>query len=130
MPVAQPGQQTAAEKMREESGFDADSGRILDPFKFRKWQQQSRASASVSNASFLEVFRRGRLAIEAWVDDDQNRERVLHADLDELRREPAVQAIIQDAGKYGKELQDKLLHHLAFMVENRRKYYQAVAARK
>lgn len=128
-PPAEKREKTPAEKMREESGFDAETGQILDAAKFRRWQQQSRSSAPVSNASFLEVFRKGRLAIEAWIDDDANRLRVLHAELDELRNTPAIQAILDEAGKFGKDLQDKLLHHLAFMVENRRRYYQAMSKR-
>jgi chorismate mutase len=52
---------------------------------------------------------------------------MLHADLDEIRRDAQIQSVIQEAGQYGKELQEKLDHHLAFMLENRRKYYKAVA---
>jgi hypothetical protein len=125
-PVAPP-EKSAAEKMREESGYDADTGRILDPVKFRRWQQQARVTSSVSNASFLEVFRKARLAIEAWVDDDRNRAHVLHADENEIRSDQEIQAILQDAGRFGKDLQDKLLHHLRFMLHNRRKYYLALA---
>ena len=133
-PVVAERAQTPAEKMREESGFDADTGQILDPVKFRQWQkQQAHATASaqpaVSNGSMFEVFRRGRLAIETWVDEEKNRLCILHAELDEIRKDAKIQAIIQDAAKYGKEFQDKLGHHLVFMVENRRKYYKAVAER-
>jgi hypothetical protein len=122
---------TLAEKMRDESGFDAETGRVLDPVKFRQWQKkQALGTASgqpgTSNASILELFRKSRHAIEAWVDEETNCQCVLHAELDDIRKLPAIVAIIQEGGKFGKELQEKLLHHLAFMVNNRRKYYQAV----
>jgi hypothetical protein len=128
-PRVVPREFTPAEKMRDESGFDADTGQILDPVKFQRWQRQFRASSptAASNASLLEVFRKCRLAIEQWVDEDGNRLHILHADLDEIRRDPQIQNVIQEAGKFGKELQEKLDHHLSFMVENRRKYYKAVA---
>jgi hypothetical protein len=123
-----------ADKVREATGFDADTGQIIDPIKFARWKQQTRPSAagqaSVSNASLFEVFRKGRTAIESWVDDDQTRLCIMHATADEIKRNPQVQAILQEYANYGKDLQDKLLRHLEFMVENRKKYYNAMAGKR
>lgn len=122
---------TPAEKMREESGFDADTGQILDPVKFRRWQKQAQsASAPLSNASILETFRQFRSAVDSWVDDDKNRLRMLHAEMDEICAHPDVQRLLTDAGKFGTELREKVMHYLGFMVENRRKYYKALAERR
>ena len=120
------------EKIRQLSGFDLETGQILDPVKFAKWKQQQTQSGTagqpaVSNASLLEVFRKGRSAIEAWVDDDKNRSSVMHAVADEIKTNQEIQAILHQYMNYGKGLQEKLLRHLEFMVENRRNYYKAVA---
>jgi hypothetical protein len=133
-PSVPPRAKSATEMMRDVTGFDADTGQILDAKKFQAWkQQQARTSAAnqpaVSNSSFLGIFRDARTAIETWVDDDKNRLRVLHADLAEIKNNPEVRAIVQGCANYGKEMQEKLLRHLEFVVENRRKYYAALAAR-
>jgi hypothetical protein len=130
-----PSAKSAAEIMRDITGFDADTGQILDAKKFQVWkQQQARTSAAnqpaVSNASFLEVFRQARTSVEAWVDDDKNRLRVLHADLAEIKNNPDVRTIVAHCANFGKEMQEKLFRHLEFVVENRRKYYAALAARQ
>jgi hypothetical protein len=125
---------STADTMRDLTGFDADTGQILDAKKFQNWkQQQARTSVanlpSVSNASFLEVFRQARTAVESWVDDDKNRLRVLHADLAEIKNNPDVRAIVHGCANYGNEMHEKLFRHLEFIVENRRKYYAALQAR-
>jgi hypothetical protein len=125
---------TLAEQMLEASGFDSETGQILDAQKFRQWKQQQARSSSanqpgVSNASLFEVFRKGRTAIEAWVDDESNILCMLHAEPDELKRNREVQAILDAYANYGQDFQEKLLRHLEFMVNNRRKYYQAAEGR-
>jgi hypothetical protein len=122
------------QKMLQASGFDLETGQILDPAKFAKWKQQqaqmrSASEPAVSNASLFEVFRKGRIAVETWVDDDKNRQCILQAGAEEIKSSPEVQAILQPFANYGKELQEKLLRHLQFMVENRRKYYNAMTGR-
>jgi GYF domain 2 len=120
------------EKTLDASGFDLETGRILDPEKFRKWKQQlSQSSAgqpALSNASLFEVFRKARTAVEAWVDDDVNRACIMKTELEEIRRKPEIQVILHEYANYGKAMQEKLLRHLEFMVDNRRKYYKAIAA--
>ena len=136
-PVVQERAKTPAEQMLEVSGFDSETGQILHADKFRRWkQQQATASAAsaasqpvVSNASLLEVFRKGRTAIETWVDDEASRLCVLHAEPDEIMRHRNVQAILDDYANYGSELREKLLLHLKFMVNDRREYYQALEVR-
>ena len=123
-------QPTPEEKLRDESGFDAETGQILDPVKFRRWQQARNASSPMSNASTLENFHQFRSAINAWVDDDNNHSRMLHAELHEISAHPEIQKILQDASKFGKDFHEKIQNYLAYMIENRRKYYKALAERK
>jgi hypothetical protein len=115
---------------KDETGVDPDTGLILDEATFRRWQQRTRNVPIIPTVSLGEVLRKGRFYIQAWVDDEGNRLRVLHADLDKLRREPFIKRLMDDAASYGKELQAKLMDHLMFTIENRRKYYKAVAKRK
>jgi hypothetical protein len=120
-------------KTLDASGFDLETGRILDHEKFRKWKQQLSQSSgagqpALSNASLFEVFRKARTAVEAWVDDDVNRACIMNTELEEIRRKPEIQVILHKYANYGQAMQEKLLRHLEFMVENRRKYYNAIAA--
>lgn len=123
-----------ADKIFQMSGFDMETGQILDADKFRKWKQQQAQIASanqpaVSNASLIEIFRKARTAIETWIDDDANRLCIMQAEIAEIGRKPEIQNILNEYDGYGKEMRDKLLRHLGFMVQNRRKYYQAVEGR-
>ena len=43
-----------------------------------------------------------------------------------LEKHPNVLAIVNQYASSGKDIQDKLLRHLEFMVENRKKYYTAL----
>lgn len=119
------------ENVRQESGFDLETGQILDPEKFAKWKQQQAQSSStgqlaVSNASLFEVFRKARIAIEAWVDNEANRACMMKASPEEIRERSDIQAIFHEYAAYGEDMEKKLARHLEFMVENRRSYYKAV----
>ena len=133
-PVAETRADPRVEKMRQASGFDPETGQILDAAKFRKWQQQQAHPATssqpaVSNASLLEVFRKARLAVETWVDDEANRACIMQADIEDIKRRAEIQMLLREYANFGQAMQEKLSRHLEFMVENRRKYYQAVEAR-
>ncbi len=79
----------------------------------------------MTNGTLLEVFRKARILIESWVDDDKNRLRILHADLSEIKKHPEVCSLLQQFANHGPTMVNKLERHLEFMIENRRKYYQA-----
>jgi hypothetical protein len=143
-PAAPSAVELLGKRMREENGFDPDTGQIIDPVKFRRWQQKKApipmagqpavSSAAVSgagviNAGVIDAFRKGRIAIDAWLDDDKNRLKVMHGDLAEIRRQPAIGQILDECANFGKEIQDKLLRHLEFMLENRKKYLKATEGR-
>ena len=69
------------------------------------------------------------MAIDVWLDDEKNRLRLLHGELDEIKRHPEIRAILDEFAAYGADIQNKLLRHLEFMVENRKKYMKAVEGR-
>jgi hypothetical protein len=116
------------DKTVRETGFDPSTGRIVDPAKFQEWKTANRSTcteAGATNASIFEVFRKARTEIERWVDDDQNQGRLIHAEWKQLQSHPALQQILDKYSGYGKEMHDKLVRHLQFMVENRRRYSRA-----
>lgn len=115
-------------KAIEETGFDPQTGRILDTDKFRKWQRTAHsAKAAVTNESLFEVFRKGRIAIENWVDDDCRRQLILSGDMARIKKDATLVAVFDRYQSHGAALREKLDHHLEFMVENRRKFYAAAA---
>jgi hypothetical protein len=116
-------------------GIDVETGRILDPEQFHKWKRQQAQPASigqpaVSNASLFEAFRNARTAIYRWADDEANHACVMQAEPEEIKRQPEIQLILHEYANYGKGMQEKLLRHLEFMVETRRKYYNAMQERR
>ena len=74
------------------------------------------------------VFRRGRTAVEHWVDEDSHRPLVLAGDLSTIKKDVLLLAIFRQFQGFGAAMQEKLMHHLEFMVENRRKYYTACSS--
>ena len=93
------------------------------------WQSFHAPKAGHTAEEYTDAFRKGRCAIDVWVDDDKNRVCILHTATDEVKASPEVQEILQQHANFGSGLQEKLLWYLEFMVENRRKYYNAVAGR-
>jgi hypothetical protein len=77
-----------------------------------------------------ELFRKARFALEQWVDEEDNVDTILIGDMEVIRREPAVAAILDVVGKYGSALVDKILKDMEFVVQNRKKYYLALVARR
>jgi hypothetical protein len=125
---------TLAEKAVRETGFDPRTGRVLDPERFRQWQRASAAPAGAagrpSNVALMAAFHQTRAALNRWVDDDGHRDLVLRGDTDDIEDSAGVVALLDEYAGYGPVMREKLLKHLAFMVENRRKYYTAVGSKK
>jgi len=121
-----------AQKAVEETGFDPRTGQILNSAQFQKWKQQkadpNAAAGSATNTSLMESFRKGRVAVESWVDEDTRQALVLRGEMSALQADPEMAAIFADSAKFGPAMVQKLQAHLAFMVENRRKYYAAYHA--
>jgi hypothetical protein len=122
-------QDVLADTTIQETGFDLKTGQIVDAEKFRKWQKSANAQQpTATNESLFEVFRKARIAIENWIDDDSRRPLILSGDLQAIKKDPTLQALFQKNQGYGAAMEQKLWRHLEFMVENRRKYYAACSA--
>jgi len=128
IPVEPPGEKPSDKAVRE-TGVDPETGQILDPVRFEKWKQEIAKSPNdnraPTNASLMEVFRDARLATERWVDDESRRSLILEASWDQIVNNPDLLAVLKPFSEHGPVMEEKLLKHLAFMIENRRSYYAA-----
>jgi hypothetical protein len=117
------------ENALRQTGFDPRTGQVVDIIRFKKWEQEnstsSRATGSRASASPLEAFSRARIALANWVDGESSCSLILDGDAEEVLRDPKVIALLQRYAGYGPLFLEKLVHHLAFLVENRRKFYSA-----
>jgi hypothetical protein len=77
--------------------------------------------------SSTKAFYDARNALAKWVDDDCRRSLILTADLEELKKHPGIKAILAQFGGYGPLMREKLISHLEFLAQNRRKHYAARA---
>jgi serine/threonine protein kinase len=112
-----------------ETGFDANTGRIIDPVKFRLWQKehQRQRNLELSTAPTIqEDYYKARAELSAWVDMEKNRPMILTGDMEAIRQDATLQQFMRAHARYGDEMVHKLWHHLEFMVENRRKYHFAL----
>jgi hypothetical protein len=113
-----------------ETGFDPETGQVLDAAKYKQWQRDSKifknpplSPAQTAAPSIQEVYRKARVTIDHWVDLDRNRKLILTGDMAAIRADPDIQRFLTAHAKFGQDMLYKLWQHLEFMVENRRKYY-------
>jgi hypothetical protein len=121
-----------AENTVEQTGFDLRTGEIVNPARFQKWKEEHSASSSAgeyqTNASVMEAFRKARIVIEAWIDQENNRALILRGNIQEIVSLPEVFALFQEYAQWGPVFLSKLARHFVFLVENRRKFYDSRAA--
>ncbi len=115
-------------------GYDPETGQILDPAAYARWQRQEQQRRQeelqrVPTISVSEAFVTARRELETWVDADGNKALVIAGDVEAIRQSPQVQAILRPHERYGPVMLEKLGKHLAFLVENRRKFYAAFAGK-
>jgi hypothetical protein len=112
----------------EETGYDAQTGRILDAVRFTSWQRdQARKRqeelAGRPTTPLLEVYLQAKKDVERWVDGEQNRDLVVAGDLEVIREDGRLLDVLRPYRCWGPGLMEKLWQHLAFVVENRRRFY-------
>jgi serine/threonine protein kinase len=110
-------------------GYNPETGQVLDPVKFRKWQrdQQLKKEAEMTpGPTSYEAFLKARVHLDRWLDFERNRRPILAGDMDFVRQDPDIQRFMQYYTRFGQEIIYKLWQYLEFMVENRRKYYCAL----
>jgi hypothetical protein len=114
----------------EQTGLDPETGQILDPVLFERWLRQEslerqKELASRPTATIEELFEQARRELERWVDLDENKPLILSGDGQILRQNGRLRAILQPYECWGAEMTARLLRYLEFLVENRRRFYQA-----
>ena len=121
----QPSQETPPD-----TGFDAETGRILDPEKFQRWLRQKVDSpdsdAAATNGSLMHrcLSRCSPGDRAAWVDDDSWAGMlILGANIEEIISSAELQILLEQFAEFGPIMKSKLLKHLTFMVENRKRYF-------
>src|SRR5262249_13040164 len=113
-----------------DTGFNPQTGQILDPEKFRKWQKeqaQKRAQETSTQPAIVEVYFKARNDLSCWCDLEKNRQLILTGDMEAVRHEPSIRGFMHAHQRFGDVMLHKLWHHLEFMIENRRKYFFALA---
>jgi hypothetical protein len=122
-PIAPPSVQ------RDQRGYDLETGQILDAVAYARWQkaeaERRQEAQQQAPASVAEVFLQAQRAIQEWVDADANKPLVISGDRYTIRHCPSAQALMRRFEAYGPVMQGKLWMRLFFLVDNRKKYYQA-----
>jgi hypothetical protein len=77
--------------------------------------------------SLQELYQRAQSALQQWADLDINRPLILSGDLDAVRSDIAIKSILDLLDKYGPAITDRFWHHVEFVLENRKKYFEAVS---
>jgi hypothetical protein len=112
----------------EETGFNPETGQILDADKFQEWQrgqqlERERQSSAQPAPSVYALFDRARRELKAWVDSAENERLIAQGNVGAVLRHPAVQRLIRTYQPYGQEIERKLWQHLVLLVDNRRKFH-------
>jgi len=125
-----PAPKQPAPARRAESGYDLETGKILDPPAYAHFQkdeaqrrldeQQKQPAVSVPEA-FLEAQR----ALQEWVDDAANRALVAVGDMEPIQQCASVKELLARYDGYGSVMREKLCKRLAFLVDNRKKFLKA-----
>lgn len=111
------------------TGFDADTGMILDAIVFIQWQREQQRQRQEELArqpavAIGEAFLAARRVMQGWVDSEATKPLILSGNLDAVRRALTMQGVLDAYRGYGPVMQEKLMKHLEFLVENRRKFYR------
>lgn len=113
----------------EEMGFNPDTGQVLDPVKFKQWQQgflsrDRERRAAIPGGPAIDPYDKARTELANWIDLDRNRSLVATGDLEAIRQDPFVQEFMRGYKSFGPEMLERLDHYLEFLVENRKKFQE------
>jgi hypothetical protein len=108
-----------------ETGFDPETGQVLDADKYRRWQKRQKeikTEAPAAGETVYEVFLRANRTLQDWIDQEMNRP-LLTKGLAAVRADAGIQALIASFGMWGQDFTNKLWQRLEFLVTNRLDFY-------
>jgi hypothetical protein len=77
--------------------------------------------------SVQEAYHRAQAALQRWADLDINRALILAGNMQALRQDVSIQSIVGTVHVHGPAIVHHFWRHVEFVVENRRKYFEAMA---
>ncbi len=77
--------------------------------------------------SLQEVYQRAQFALQQWADLEINRDLILNGEPDAIQRDVGIRSIVGLLDRYGPQVVSRFWRHADFVLENRRKYIEAVA---
>jgi hypothetical protein len=123
-PVAPAAPPTPRKPTPEESGYDPDTGQVLDAAKYQRWQkaQKEVKTEVAAGETVYEVFIRANRALQDWIDLEANRPLLLGG-INACRNDPSLMALVASFDQWGQDFRDRFWRRVEFMVENRREFY-------
>jgi hypothetical protein len=79
---------------------------------------------------FQEVFQRAQAILQKWADMELNRPLILSGDLEAVRKDVVIKSLLEILSKNGSAVVDLYWKHLELILDNRKKYYLALAAKQ
>jgi hypothetical protein len=83
------------------------------------------STAPSESLSLADSFRAAQSRMSEWLDDDSNKELVLHGGRQSLEEQPGIQSILQPLVPFGPPTVENFWKYALFLLENRRKYFLA-----
>src|SRR5262249_34259460 len=111
----------------EITGFDPDTGQVLDAAKYAHWRRDQLQVKEQESMTVYEAFLTAPKGLQERVDADARKPVVLAGDIGQIKQHPAVVELVQTSKGYGPTMVEKLSKHLDFLVDNRRQFYAAFA---
>ena len=113
----------------ETTGYDAETGQVLDAAKYARWRREQLTVKEQPAMTVYEAFLTARQGLQEWVDAEASKPLILAGDINSIKQNPAVIALVQTYKGYGPTMVEKLSKHLDFIVDNRRQFYAAFAGK-
>jgi len=104
-------------------GIDPASGRVVDPARFRQWQQQQHRQAAQElpppPPGDPDPFRTARKQLAAWFDLPRNQQRLATGDAAGLRHDPVLREYLGTFQRFGADKAARLAEYVDFLIDNR-----------
>ena len=110
----------------EQMGIDPVSGKVVDPDRFRSWQQEQEQSQSslgelpLPSPSDADPFRTARKQLANWFDLEKNVSRLASGNLYGLRHDPVLQEYMKFFEQFGLDKLAHLWEYVEFLIDHRK----------